>query len=227
MPRMRTRLSPAAAAVTAMIALLLAACTGGADDPGEAPEAEQLLAAAADEMAEVETAAISLDVTAPLEHLPVTGVSGVITREGEAEGSAQVEQLGQQLELQFVVVDEVFHYQLLGPWAQMPLGDAQVLYDPTAVLDPDRGLANVLRTATDPEVVEQADGEYEVDATFSAEALEVLLPGAFDEDVAGTVWIGADQPLLHRAEFPVEGAQPTALQVALSDFDEPVTISAP
>ncbi|QSB16907.1 LppX_LprAFG lipoprotein [Natronosporangium hydrolyticum] len=224
---MRRHLIAAPALATAL--LLAAACTGEADDEGELPEGSELLADAADEMATVTTVRMRLATEEPFADLPVYGVDGVITDEGDAEGTADLEQLGQQLQLQFVVVDETFHYQLVGAWAELPLADAQVIYDPSAVLDPERGVANLLRTATDAEVVGRAGDEYEVTANFQASELSVLLPGPVEEDLPGTVWIGAEQPLLHRAEFPVpvpdepEGV----LTVELSEFNEPVEISAP
>jgi lipoprotein LprG len=230
MPHMRRRVTAtltAAAAVTILVAA--AGCKGGRDDDGgELPEAAGLMTAAADEMAGVETVAMLLETDTDLGDLPVREVDGVITRAGDAQGTAQVEQFGQQVELQFVVVENTFHYQLLGGWQQVPLADAAEFYDPSAILDPDRGVSNLLRTATDPQI-ERRDGDrYEVTATFEAAALAAVVPGAADE-TRGTVWIGVDRPLLHRAEFPVEAgpAEVGTLTVSLSKFDEPVTIVAP
>jgi lipoprotein LprG len=186
------------------------------------------MAAAADEMAQVETVAMLLETDTDLGGLPVREVDGVVTQAGDAQGTAQVEQFGQQVELQFVVVDDTFHYQLIGGWQQVPLTDAAEFYDPSAILDPQRGISNLLRTATDPQI-ERRDGDtYEVTATFDAGALGVVLPGAA-QATRGTVWIGVDRPLLHRAQFPVEAgaAEPGTVTVTLSKFDEPVTVVAP
>jgi lipoprotein LprG len=227
MRRRVTATLTAAAAVTMLVAA--AGCKGGrGDDGGELPDAAGLMTAAADEMAGVETVAMLLETDTDLGGLPVREVDGVVTRAGDAQGTAQVEQFGQQVELRFVVVDETFHYQLIGSWQQVPLADAASFYDPSAILDPDRGVSNLLRTATDPQV-ERRDGDlYEVTATFGASSLAVVLPGAADQ-TRGTVWIGVDRPLLHRARFPVEaaGAEAGTVTVSLSRFDEPVTIVAP
>jgi lipoprotein LprG len=228
---MRRHVTTLAAAVTLAALLGAAGCKGGKDNDdggGELPEAAALMTASADEMAQVETVAMQLETDTDLGGLPVRAVDGVVTRAGDAEGTAEIEQLGQLVELRFVVVDDTFHYQLIGGWQQLPLDDAAEFYDPSAILDPDRGVANLLRTATDP-TVEGRDGDlYEVTATFNADALEVVLPGAPD-GTRGTLWIGVDRPLLHRAQFPVEAgsAEVGTLHVTLSNFDEPVDIVAP
>jgi lipoprotein LprG len=223
------RTAPQFAAAAAAVLLATTACQGG-DGDGELPAAGPLLQSAADEMAGLDTVAIRIEADADLAGLPLREVDAVVTRAGAAEGSAQVEQLGQRVEVRFVVLEDTFYYQLFGGWQQLPLAEATEFYDPSAVLDPDRGLAQLLRTATDP-VVEGRDGDsYEVVATFAAGGLAGVLPGAPD-GVRGTVWIGVDRPLLHRARLPVPaGAGSTAggtLSVNLSEFDQPVEISAP
>jgi lipoprotein LprG len=224
---MRRSVTAVLIAVTVLVAA--GACRGrdGGDD--DLPDGAGLLAAAADEMAGVETVAMLLETDTDLGGLPVRQVDGVVTQAGDAEGTARVEQFGQELELRFVVVDEIFHYQLLGNWQQLPLADAAEFYDPSAILDPDRGVAQLLRTATDPRV-ERRDGDrYEVTATFGAASLAVLLPGT-TADTRGTVWIGVDRPLLHQARFPApapQGGESGTVDVALSNFDEPVTVVAP
>jgi lipoprotein LprG len=197
--------------------LAAGACRGG-DDDQPAPDPAGLLTAAADEMAGVQTVRMQLEADGvEVMGLPLTAVDGVVTREGDAQGTAQVEQLGQQIELRFVILDDTFHYQLVGAWTSAPM--SEVLYDPSVILDPDRGLANLLRTATDPQLVGEDDGQYEVDATFSGQALAQVLPG-FTTDTRGKVWIGVDRPLLHRAEIDT-------MTVSLSEFDQPVTIVEP
>jgi len=230
MPRMRTHLTTVRFLAAAAAVLLTAAGCQGGDGDADLPAGDQLLAAAADEMAQVETVAVLIEADTNVADLPLRQVDGVITRTGEAEGTAQVEQLGQRVELRFVVVDDTFHYQLFGGWQQLPLAEASEFYDPSAILDPDRGLAQLLRTATDA-TVQRRDGDlYEVTATFGAAGLAGLLPGMPD-GTEGTVWIGVDRPLLHRARVPVPaeagGGEAGTLSVTLSDFDQPVTISAP
>ncbi|HEY8471939.1 MAG TPA: LppX_LprAFG lipoprotein [Natronosporangium sp.] len=220
---MRRSVTVTWSAAAAVAVLLAAGCSrGGGDDDGDLPDAAGLMTAAADEMAQVETVAMLLESDTDLGGLAVRRVDGVLTQAGDADGVALVEQLGTQVELKFRVVGETFYYQLIGGWQQQPLAEAADYYDPSAILDPDRGIAQLLRSATDPQVERRDGDQYEVTATFPAEQLDVVLPGA--QETRGTVWIGVDRPLLHRAQFPVEEGTVT---VTLSKFDEPVTIVAP
>lgn len=210
--------------LVAVTSLVLAGCGGSGD--GDLPAGDAVLTAAADQMATLQTVTIAITSDVDVGDLPVREVAGVVTRDGEAEGTAQV-LLGQQLELRFVVVDDTFYYRLIGDWASMPLSQAAQFYDPSAILDPDRGVANLLRTASDARVVEREDDQYRVTARFDPAALDALVPGA-SAPVEGTVWIGVERPVLHRAEFPIEASgQSGTVQVALSRFNEPVTIDAP
>ena len=218
---------PTAAAVAALL-LALAGCTGDEGD-GTVPEADRLLAAAAGEMADVQSVRLRLSADANVAELPVRQVEAQVTRDGDAAGTAQVEQFGQRLEVSFVVVGDEFHYRLLGDWQQGTRADAAGLYDPSAILGPDGGVANLLRTATAAEV----DGDEEIDGTathrvtarFDPAAVAALLPGAPD-GLTGTLWIGVDRPLLHQARFELpDGGGPVT--VRLYDHDAPAQISAP
>jgi lipoprotein LprG len=217
-----------AAPAAAVLLLALAGCTGDPDD-GAAPAADSLLAAAADEMAAVQTVRLRLEADANVAELPVRQVEAQVTGGGDAAGTAQLDQFGQRLEVAFVVVGDEFHYRLVGDWQQSTRADAADLYDPSAILDPERGVANLLRTATSAEVDgdEEIEGvaTYRVTAGFDPAAVAALLPGA-PAGLTGTLWIGVDRPLLHQARFDLpDGGGPVT--VRLHDHDAPAQISAP
>ena len=78
-----------------------------------------------------------------------------------------------------------------GDWRQVPLAMAAAVYDPTALLDPERGLAHAARhhvrrpdRGADPGM-----SAYRVRATFDTRALNTLVPGA-NEKITGTIWVG-------------------------------------
>lgn len=230
---MRRMPRPVRRTIAALLLVLSAAvgCGRGGGGDGDLPAAEELLAAAADEMAGVQSTRVVVETDADLSGLSVRRVEGVLTRSGEAEGTAQIEQLGALMEVSFVLVGDTFHYKLIGGWQQLPLSQAATLYDPSAILDAERGVPHLLRTATDGEVEarETVSGvdTYRVSATLSSGALGALLPGV-GESVPGTLWIGVDRPLLHRAEVTLTGAAGAGTAtVTLADFDAPVEISAP
>jgi lipoprotein LprG len=214
-------------ALTMAALLATTACTGKKDDDngdGELPNPDELLSASADEMGQVETVRLQLATDTALAGLPVTHADAVVTREGEAEGTAELD-LGAVVAADFVMVGDTFHYRAIGPWQQLPRAAAP--YDASAILDPDRGVANLLRNANEPriqgrETVSGVD-TYQVTARFAAVDLVDVLPGV-TEDIDGTLWIGVDRPLLHRAAFEIPGGTVTT---NLSEFDAPVEISEP
>jgi lipoprotein LprG len=227
-------------ALAGVLSLLLAVSVGctdrGADDPAGGsensaplPEAAELLRSAATELATVKTARFAITTEGAAETLGISAAEGVITSAGEAQGSAKIEQAGLPLELQFVVKGETLHVNgLTGGWQQLPLATAAAIYDPTALLSPDRGVANLVSKATGTtEARETVDGvqTYRIRGTLSGAALGNLVPGV-GEDVTGTLWIGADRRLLHRAQFPVPGQSGT-VTVTFSEYDKPVTIRVP
>jgi lipoprotein LprG len=232
------RLAALVAVLLTLSLTALAGCTRGdrpgggpaGQNPGNLPAAADLLAASATEMRAVQTARFDIATNGAGEMLGITGAKGVITRAGDAEGSAQLAQGGNPVELTFVVKGDTLYVKgLTGGWQQVPLSAAATIYDPSALLNPDRGVAHVIATAQDgrTEARESVDGvqTYKVKATFDTKALTTLVPG-LNEKITGHLWIGVDRPLLHRIELPVRNRTGT-ITVALSGFDEPVAISAP
>lgn len=227
-------------ALASALSLLLAVSVGctdrGADDPAGAsdsspslPEAAELLRTAATELATVKTARFAISTEGAAETLGISAAEGVITVAGEAEGSARIEQGGRPIEVRFVVKGDTLHVNgLTGGWQEFPLATAAAIYDPTAILSPDRGVANLVGTASGgTEARETVHGvpTYRITGTLPGAALGTLVPG-IGEDVTGTLWIGAERRLLHRAQFPVPG-QTGTVTVTFSEYDEPVTIRVP
>lgn len=219
------------ARITALTAVVLLALTGAGCGDGPAldrSEAESLLTAAADEMATVTTVRLHLTVDGDALDMPVRAVDAVVTADGDAAGTLTVTELGQVLEAEVRLVGDVLHYRLLGGWQTGTREEAARLYDVSAILDPDRGVAQLLRTA---ELV-AADGTERVDGVstqrlrvrFAPAAVTTLLPGVDLPDPVGTVWIGAERPLLHRVVMDLPDGH---AEVTLSRFDEPVDIRAP
>jgi len=226
-------------ALAGALSLLLAVSVGctdrgaepNADSPASAslPPAEELLRAAAVELRTVKTARFEITTEGPAETLGVSSAKGVITAAGDAEGTAQIDQAGTPIELSFVVKGDTLYVNgLTGGWQKLPLSAAAAVYDPTALLSPDRGIANLVGTTTGTtEGRETVDGvdTYRITGTLAGSALGTLVPGV-SADVTGSLWIGADRRLLHRASFPVPG-QTGTVTVSFSEYDAPVTIRVP
>jgi lipoprotein LprG len=221
-----------ALALVTTTALGLAVLAGCGGDDGDLPAGEALVKSAATEMRSVKTARFVITTDGTVDRLGLSGADAVVTGDGDAKGTATLDDAGSSTELTFVVVGETLHLKgLTGDWQRVPLALAASVYDPSKILDPDRGVAHVLATASGAktESTETVAGTrtYKVTATLDATALAAIVPGV-DENVTGTLWIGADRPLLHRASFrvPGDGGGGTAT-VTLSEFDAQVTISAP
>src|SRR4029450_1482287 len=140
----------------------------------------------------------------------------------------------QLIQLDFVLLGGDAYLKFpTGGWQKSAGGTAAFPYDPSAILDPDRGVAKLLSTATNAktEGSETIDGPatYRVAVTFDNTAASVLVPGV-PPGVTGKVWIDKQSKHLLKAvvNSPASGATPAAsMTVRLSAIDQPGTINAP
>ena len=232
-----SRLRPVAALFALLV--VLAACT---DKPGTSgsqaadnlPAGDALLKESAAAMREIKTAQFLITADAAVAGLSLRRAEGTLTKEGNAKGTAQIEQSGANVELSFVIVgDKIYLKGPTGGYQTLPLTLAASVYDPSAILDPDRGIAKVLSSATDAktEASESVDGKtaWRIAATSAAADLAAIIPGVTGS-VPGKVWIDSSDKRLLKAAFalPAAGdAQGGTVTVTFKEFDAPATISAP
>ncbi|MCO1656170.1 LppX_LprAFG lipoprotein [Pseudonocardia humida] len=218
----------------AAAAVLPTACSGGPAEP-ELPNATELLSRSADAMRTVTSAAVDIAVDPAVTSVPIRSAVGTITADGQAEGTAVLTLAGgAPLEYQLVVTGDVLY--LKGPtggYSPLPLASAAAIYDPTAILDPDRGTAALLAGADQgtTQAREVSDGvdAYRVAATFPAERVATLVPGV-TQSVPGVVWLDAATSRLVRAELDLPDGPAGAggpVTVRMSEFDAPVSIAPP
>lgn len=228
---------PRRALLTSVVIALLAAvtaCSGDTRPAGDLPDGSELIRASGQAMRSVKTARFEIAADGSIGSIPLRKANGVITSDGDAEGTAQIDQAGPVAELSFVVKGQTLHVKAVtGGWQQVPLAMASSVYDPSKILDPDQGVANVLATATaaKTEGRESIAGSetYRVAATFSGAALGRLVPGVTG-DVPGQAWIDTERSVFHQGKFQVSdgtGKDPVTVTVTFSDFDVPVTIDEP
>src|SRR5262245_11259959 len=145
----RTRL-----AVTVQIVLALAltvGCSGGGADAAKNPPGGQVLQQAANVMRGVTSLSFTLRTSGD-PNVNVKSVDAKLLKNGNSQGSVQVTELGMPIQLDFVVLGKTVHYKgLTGGWATEPLSKVAGIYDPSAVLDPNRGLVQLLLTAKNAE----------------------------------------------------------------------------
>jgi lipoprotein LprG len=225
-------------ALLAFLATALSACTsdeGGAEG-SSLPDAKGLLQDAAKSTADIKSAHFTLTVNGKVPGLDVQSAEGDLTREdgksGAAQGTVKMTLFGSLFEGEFVIVgDKAYIKGPTGGFQELPASLIASLYDPAAILDPDRGIANVLSNVQDPNTEAEEDvagvPTYRVKGRAAKDVVADLVPGV-DSDVDITFWLKRDgdhQPVKASVAVPVDGS-PT-VDVTLSDVDKPVDITAP
>lgn len=220
--------------LAAMAALTPAVVGCSSSQAADLPNAIELLSKGADSMRTVTSAALDISVDPQVTAVPIRSANGHITSDGKAQGTAVLALAGAPLEYQLVVLDGVLY--LKGPtggFSQLPLASAASIYDPTAILDPERGTAALLAGADKGvtqarETVEGVDC-FKVAATFPADRVATLVPGVA-APVPGVVWLDAATSRLVKAELQLpDGPRGKGgpVTVLMSEFNAPVSITAP
>jgi lipoprotein LprG len=235
MPRIRPLL-----ALLVVVPLLLAgttACTQKstpAAATGNLPAGETLVKDCAAAMRDVQTAKFLITADATVAGLSLKRAEGTLTKQGNAQGTAQITQAGLDVELSFVIVgDKIYVKGPTGGYQTLPLALAASVYDPSAILDADRGIAKVLSTATDAktEAQESVDGKpaFRVTVKVNGDDLATVIPG-MTGTIPAKVWISTADKRLLKAAFTTPdsgGTKGGTVTVTFTDYDAPATITAP
>lgn len=221
----------------ALVAAVVTACSDDGGDDSSLPAGGELMSDAAASTAKITSAHFTLTVNGEVPGLTVQSAEGDLTREGggsgAAKGTVKMTLMGNLIEGEFVIVDDKAYIQGLTGDGFQELDASLVasLYDPAAILDPERGIANVLEEVRDPktEAVEEVAGvdTYRVKGRVAKDVIADLVPGV-SSDVDITFWLRRDgdhQPVKASVAVPADG-DPT-VDVTLSDVDKPVEITAP
>jgi len=228
-----SRLRPVLALSAVLFALV--ACTpdqaknsGSGAPAASLPAGDTLVKDSAAAMREIKTAEFLITADGEIAGLSLRRAEGTLTEEGSAKGTAQVEQAGGAVELEFVIVgDRLYLKGPTGGYQTLPLTLAATVYDPSAILDPDRGIAKVLGSATGAttEASESVDGKdaWRVAVITTGTDLAGLIPGVTGS-IPAKLWIADADKRLLKAAFTLPGGTAT---VTFKEFDAPVTISAP
>ncbi|HKN95875.1 MAG TPA: LppX_LprAFG lipoprotein [Pseudonocardiaceae bacterium] len=232
MPHLRR---PMLGLLVAMAAVVLAGCTGGGSDTANLPSGSSLLASSGAAMRSVTSVHFTIDVNGTLAGVPIQNADGDLNAQGAAKGSAKVSEFGAFVEVNFVLLNGTFYVRgPTGGYQKIPAALAGNLFDPTAILDPDRGVAKVLTsvqgaTTKDRESVNGTDC-YKITGKVARDVVAALVPG-INANVGATVWVAAGgKHLPVKAEFAVPGnggSQGAKVDVSISKVNEPVTVTAP
>jgi lipoprotein LprG len=232
---MQTRRLAIVAPLAAVLALL-AGCTGpsSGDSSEELPDPATLLSESSETTAGQTSAHLDLSVEGQIPGLSVESLEGDLTQIPAVAAAGTLDMVfgGQRLEgVEFVISDGDLWAALTPGGTPTNFGPASAVYDVSAILNPDVGLANVLADFSDAE----ADGReavagvdsVRITGTVSADAVNKICPQIrATEPVPATVWIAEDgDHELTRARL--EPSPDNSLTMTLTKWGEPVTVEDP
>ncbi|HEU0088313.1 MAG TPA: LppX_LprAFG lipoprotein [Pseudonocardiaceae bacterium] len=222
---MSRRLLPLLALLAVLCSTLLTSC-GQREE--SLPPAAGLLAESAAAMRTVTSTRVDLDVHGELPGVPLKSAAGQLTREGAAQGTASLDMGEQPFEVDFIILgQELYLRGPTGGFRKLATSSAFLVYNPTVILDPNRGIAAVLASGTEAstEAREPVGGvdSYRVQAKFPRQSLDKLVPG-YTPDSVSRVWIAAAGFRLVQAEFPTTGG---TVSFRFSNYNAPADIRPP
>jgi lipoprotein LprG len=222
-------------ALTSLFTVGLFALTGCHKDSSAAnlPDGTALVSQASTAMTSVKTAHITIDTNGKVGTVPIRTADGDLTKEGDAKGSIKLLALGQVIQLDFVVLGNVFYIKgLTGGWQKASAAEVATFYDPSGILNPDKGVSKVLATATNAhtEATETVNGvsTYRVSVNLDNTVVASVVPDT-PPGTTGKVWLDQSTKRLVKAELDISaaGGGPGTVTINLTDLDKPVTINAP
>lgn len=220
------------AALLAALALGGGLAVGCAKSGGPLPDGAPLLKESAETTKNLKSAHLVLRVTGDglQQKLKAKSLEADLTANpSSSQGHGTVIYEGMDAEGDFVVIGDKLYAKLAGGQGWWTL-DAANVYDVAAILDPARGLANVLSNFHDAKAVgrETIGGVTTIKVTgdVSLDAVNKIIPkvGA-NKPVPGTAWIreDGDHALVQAKLEPGNGS----IQMTLSKWNTPITITQP
>ncbi len=227
------RLTSVVAALLAVLGLLAACSKSEEEKPNDAPlpDATTIITASSAAARGLHDVYLDLSVDGTVPKLPVKSVSAYLTNQPKVsgQGDAEVTFQGTQVKAKFVVVDSHLWAQLAPGQPYSDMGLAADIYDASAILDPDKGIAKLLSSVRDPEVEgrEQIGGTeaIRISGIIPGDALAGIVPKAELGDRPLTFWVQEAAPNnLVRANV---GFDTGTLTVTLSDWGKKVALIDP
>lgn len=219
--RIRLALIPVAVA-----AIALAGCSKTDKADPNLPEAATLLSESAATTKTQTSTHIVLKVTGDKPTLKLSDLTGDLTTTPAVAAKGTAKTGG--LELPFVVVDGELFAQLGTAYTSM--GPVKDIYDIGLILDPNKGLANLLSNITNAksEKTETIDGvdSVLVSGTMSKDALNTFAGSKLTSDIPAKAWIAKDGN--HAlTKISVDTSPGNTIEMSLSDWGKPVTVDKP
>ncbi|MET0454535.1 MAG: LppX_LprAFG lipoprotein [Mycobacterium sp.] len=231
---MQTR--PRIAVLVSIFAVLalVAGCGSSGSSDAPLPDAATLIKDSDQTTRKQQSVHLELTVAGTIPELPIETLSGDLTNAPAvaAQGKATILAFGQTFkDVEFVVADGNLFGALTPGGGFTDFGPAAEIYDVSAILSPDVGLANVLANFTEPKAEgrENVGGVDTVKITgkVSGEAVNGIAPQlAATGAVPATVWIkeDGDHELIQAKLEPSAG---NSVQMTMTEWGKSVTVTKP
>jgi lipoprotein LprG len=223
----------AVVAALSIAAALVSGCSSSSKQSGGSlPDAATLLSKSNLTTRNVKSVHLVLSVTGKIKHLPVKTLTGDLTTTPDtaAQGNADITLGGSDIDAQFVVNNGTL-YAALSPGQWESFGPASAIYDPSEILNPNTGLANLLTNLSNPkaESRETINGQstIKITGTASADAVNGLAPQLkATQPTPTTAWIeeNGDHQL---AQVQLDPSQGNSVRMTLSNWNAPVQVTKP
>jgi len=228
------RLGPILAVLAALsiAAALVGGCSSSKQSTAPLPDAATLLAKSNITTRNVKSVHLVLSVAGKIKGLPVKTLTGDLTTSPDtaAKGEANLTVLGSSVDAQFVVDDGTL-YAALTPGHWESFGAASAIYDPSEILNPNTGLANVLTNISNPksDSRETINGQstVKITGTASVDGVNGLAPQLkATQPLPATMWIQetGDHQLV---QAKLDQSAGNSVQMTLSNWNAPVQVTKP
>ncbi len=228
------RLGPILAVLAALsiVAALVGGCSSSKRSAAPLPDAAALLAKSNLTTRNVKSVHLVLSVAGKIKGLPVKTLTGDLTTSPDtaAKGEANLTVLGSAVDAQFVIDDGTL-FAALTPGHWESFGPANAIYDPSEILNPNTGLANILTNISNPksESRENINGQstVKITGTASADAVNGLAPQLkATQPLPATMWIqeNGDHQLV---QAKLDQSAGNSVQMTLSNWNAPVQVTKP
>ena len=228
----RRRLFTVLAALS-IAAALIAGCSSGSKPSGAPlPDATTLVKQSADVTKNLKSAHLVLSVIGKVPGLPIKTLTGDLTNSPAtaASGNVQLTLGGSEVDANFVVVDGEL-YATLTPNKWSDFGKAADIYDVSAILNPDTGVANLLANFTDAKAEgrDTINGEntIRISGNVPADAVNKIASQLnATKATPTTVWI--EETGNHQlAQVKMDKSSGNSVQMTLSNWNQPVQVTKP
>jgi lipoprotein LprG len=228
----RRRLFTVLAALSIATALIAGCSSGSKPSGAPLPDATTLVKQSADVTKNLKSAHLVLSVIGKVPGLPIKTLTGDLTNSPAtaASGNVQLTLGGSDVDANFVVVDGEL-YATLTPNKWSDFGKAADIYDVSAILNPDTGVANLLANFTDAKAEgrDTINGEntIRISGNVPADAVNKIASQLnATKATPTTVWIQetGDHQL---AQVKMDKSSGNSVQMTLSNWNQPVQVTKP